>query len=92
MNNEVQQFFNFVKSIYRELPRNMSTVFNYKSQIKLLDINEVNLDNVLSETYSSFQIITEKPNTKETQTVSDKQQIASGDFVIHVIANENLPY
>lgn len=70
MNNEVQQFFNFVKSIYRELPRNMSTVFNYKSQIKLLDINEVNLDNVLSETYSSFQIITEKPNTKETQTVS----------------------
>ena len=47
----------------------MTAIFSYKSQIKLADINEINLDSLLSETYSSFQIITEKPNSKETQIV-----------------------
>lgn len=72
MNNEVQQFFNFVKGVYRELPRNMTAIFSYKPQVKMATINEINLDNLLSETYSSFQIVTEKPNSKENQIVISK--------------------
>lgn len=66
---KVQQFFNFVKNVYRELPQNMSIIFNYKPQIKVLDINEIDLNNLLNEIYSSFQIVTEKTNIKESQTV-----------------------
>lgn len=52
----------------------MSIIFNYKPQIKVLDINEIDLNSLLNETYSTFQIITDKQNAKENQTVSPKQQ------------------
>jgi transformation/transcription domain-associated protein len=42
-------------------------VFNYKPQLKVHDLAELKLERLLSETYSSFQLITEKAITKETQ-------------------------
>lgn len=66
----MQNFFSFVKNIYRDLPRNMNLIFNYRPSVKVTDVTSLNLDHFLNETYSSFQLITEKPNTKENQTVS----------------------
>ena len=47
----------------------MGVIFSYKPQIKLFDISELNLDRLLNETYSALQVVTEKPNSKENQTV-----------------------
>ena len=49
----------------------MGLVFSYKPQIKLHDISEINLEQYLQETYSSFQISIEKLNTKENQIVME---------------------
>jgi transformation/transcription domain-associated protein len=45
----------------------MQLVFNYKPQLKVHDLAELKLERLLGETYSSFQLITEKAITKETQ-------------------------
>jgi hypothetical protein len=46
-------------------------VFNHRSQIKIQEtINELNLEQILNNTFSSIQIICEKQGTnKESQTV-----------------------
>ena len=97
--NEVKQYFNFVKNIYRDLDNNVQLVFNYQSQKKVNDINEINLEKILSETYSSFQIVTEKQvttatankdNTQQTQTITQQQIftiIPRGSMSLKVLAD-----
>lgn len=65
--NEVQKYFNFVKNMYRDLALNINLVFQYKSQIKVHDLTELNVAQILNESFSSFQILTEKYNNKENQ-------------------------
>jgi transformation/transcription domain-associated protein len=66
---EVQQFLNFIKNIYKEFPKNINLVFNFKPQIKVHDISDINIDALLDETFSSFQILTDK-YTKDNQIVT----------------------
>lgn len=79
--NEVQQFFNFVKQIYRELPKNMSNVFKHKSQIKLLELDESTLEQLLNEAYSTVQIHTEKLPNNQNYTI-----IPRGSMSLKVLA------
>jgi transformation/transcription domain-associated protein len=44
-------------------------VFNFKPQIKVHDISDINIDTLLDETFSSFQILTDK-YTKDNQIVT----------------------
>ena len=82
--NEGQQFFTFVKNSYRNLPRNINLIFNYKPQLKVQDINEINLERILSETYTTFQIVAEKQlNAKENQTYN---VIPRGSMSLKVLA------
>lgn len=67
---EVQKFFAFVKNMYRDLAANTSVIFNYRPQIKVHDLSELNKERLLNETYSLFQIVTEKFANKESQIVS----------------------
>lgn len=55
--------------MYRDLASNMNVVFNYRPQIKVHDLAELNKERLLNETYSLFQIVTEKFNNKESQIV-----------------------
>ena len=71
---EVQHFMRFVKYIYVGIEQHMPIVYSYKSKIKVRDLAELNLDNVLAETYSSFQIVTEKSLTTTTATSSQQAQ------------------
>lgn len=65
--NEVQKYFQFVKNMYQDLALNINLVFQYKPQVKVHDLNELNVQQILNESYSSFQILTEKYNNKENQ-------------------------
>ncbi|RNA26929.1 transformation transcription domain-associated [Brachionus plicatilis] len=66
--SEVQQYFKFVKGMYQDLAKNVNLVFQYKSLIKVNDLNELNVTQILNESFSSFQIQTEKANQKENQS------------------------
>ena len=48
-----------MKNIYRALPQNMNMIFNYRPVVKVSDLNGLNLEQFLNETYSSFQIVSE---------------------------------
>ncbi|CAF0709284.1 unnamed protein product [Brachionus calyciflorus] len=65
--SEVQKYFNFVKNMYQDLAQNFHLIFQYKPQIKVKDLNELNVTQILNESYSSFQIQTEKYNQKDNQ-------------------------
>ncbi len=60
---------NFIKNIYKEFPKHINLVFNFKPQIKVHDINDMNIEKLLDETFSSFQILTDK-YTKDNQIVT----------------------
>lgn len=53
--------------MYRDLASNTNLIFNYRPQIKVHDLSELNKERLLNETYSLFQIVTEKFNNKESQ-------------------------
>jgi hypothetical protein len=59
----------------------MSIVFNHKSQIKLNELNESTLERLLSETYSTIQIHTEKLQNSQTYTM-----IPRGTMSLKVLA------
>lgn len=64
--DEVQKFFTFIKNIYLNFPKYLASIFNFKAQIHVKDINDLNLDDILNDTFSSFQILTDK-YTKDNQ-------------------------
>ena len=59
---QVQQFLQFVKNIYKELPNHLHKVFEPRAQIKVKDISEINVDVLLLETFTITTILTEKKN------------------------------
>lgn len=67
--SKVQKYYTFVKNMYQDLASNTNLIFSYKPQIKVHDLNELNKERLLNETYSLFQIVTEKINNKESQIV-----------------------
>jgi len=71
----VQQLFKFVKNLYSEVPNRMNSIFNYKSIVKVSDLSSLNLEHVLSETFTSFQIMTDSKqivNKKKNETKRDR--------------------
>lgn len=62
----IQGFLQFVKSIYSNLPNHMPKIFEPRSQIKVKDLSEVNIDELLKETFTITGIQTEKRNTDGT--------------------------
>ncbi|XP_052224459.1 transformation/transcription domain-associated protein-like isoform X9 [Dreissena polymorpha] len=69
MNDEIQDFLKFVNQIYTNLPKHLSKIFEPRSQTKVKDIAEINVDALLQETYTVTTIITDKKNP-ENQSVS----------------------
>ncbi|KAF7269505.1 transcription-associated protein Nipped-A isoform X2 [Rhynchophorus ferrugineus] len=64
--SEIQRFLEFVKSIYYNLPNHMAKIFEPKSQIKVKDLSEVNIEELLKETFTVTGIQTEKRNEDGT--------------------------
>ena len=57
---QIQQFLQFVKNMYRDLPNHMSKIFERPASIRVSDLSEVNVDALLKETFTITPIHTEK--------------------------------
>ena len=60
INPQIQQFLQFVKNMYRDLPNHMSKIFERPAAIRVSDLSEVNVDALLKETFTITPIHTEK--------------------------------
>lgn len=65
----MQDFLQFVKVIYKDLPNHLHKIFEPRAQLKVKDISEINVEALLAETYTTTTIMTEKKN-QENQPVS----------------------
>ncbi|XP_017777683.1 PREDICTED: transformation/transcription domain-associated protein isoform X2 [Nicrophorus vespilloides] len=65
-NSEIHYFLQFVKTIYSELPTHMSEIFEPRAPIKVKDLAELNIDELLKETFTITSIQTEKRNNDQT--------------------------
>ncbi|KAL3270789.1 hypothetical protein HHI36_021313 [Cryptolaemus montrouzieri] len=59
-NQEIQHFLHFVKSIYSDLPNHMNKIFEPRAPIKVNDLSEVNIEELLKETFTMTTIQTEQ--------------------------------
>ncbi|XP_077513657.1 transcription-associated protein Nipped-A isoform X4 [Amblyomma americanum] len=59
-NPEIQQFLEFVKTIYRELPNHLNAIFEPRPPLKFKDLSELNLEAVLQETFTLTNVQLEK--------------------------------
>lgn len=57
---QIQHFLQFVKSIYQSLPEHMDKIFEPKDPIKVKDLSEINIEALLSVTYTSVSIEVDK--------------------------------
>lgn len=67
---QIQEFLKFVKSIYMELPENINKIFQPRGEIRVKDLSEINVEELLMETFTTTLIKCEKKNPDGT-TVSD---------------------
>lgn len=73
---QIQDFLKFVSQIYTNLPSHLNKIFEPRSQTKVKDIAEINVDALLQETYTMTTIMTDKRNT-DNQSVSVSKHIQS---------------
>lgn len=57
---QIHKFLQWVKGIYSDLPNHLPKIFEPKPTIRVKDLSEVNIDQLLSETYTTTPIHTEK--------------------------------
>ena len=58
-----------MNQIYTSLPSHLNKIFEPRSQIKVKDIAEINIDALLQETFTVTTIMTDKKNA-DNQSVS----------------------
>ncbi|XP_011636974.1 transformation/transcription domain-associated protein [Pogonomyrmex barbatus] len=59
-NPDIQYFLQFVKSVYSELPKNLSKIFEPRSPLRVKDLSEINIEALLKETFTITAIQSEK--------------------------------
>ncbi|KAI4484537.1 hypothetical protein M0804_007103 [Polistes exclamans] len=65
-NPEIQYFLQFVKSVYSELPNNLSNIFEPRPPLIVKDLSEVNIEVLLKETFTITAIQIEKKAADDT--------------------------
>ena len=63
---EVQNFLQFVRSVYKELPRHMEKIFEPRTQVKVKDLSEINISSspALEEIYAVTNFQSDKKNAE----------------------------
>lgn len=59
-NPEIQMFLTFVKTIYSDLPKHLPKIFEPRPPIRVKDLKDLNLEQLLNETYTITPIQAEK--------------------------------
>ncbi|XP_038211764.1 transcription-associated protein 1 isoform X1 [Zerene cesonia] len=57
---DIHKFLQWVKAIYSDLPNHLPKIFEPRPSIRVKDLSEVNIDQLLQETYTTAPIHTEK--------------------------------
>ncbi|XP_069681279.1 transformation/transcription domain-associated protein isoform X3 [Periplaneta americana] len=65
-NPEIQHFLQFVKTIYRELPNHLTKIFEPRPSLRVKDLSEINIDALLTETFTITAIQSEKKTADGT--------------------------
>lgn len=65
-NQEIQFFLTFVKTIYSELPRHLPKIFEPRQSIRVSDVKDLNLEQLLAETYTITTIQVDKKSADGT--------------------------
>lgn len=84
-NEEIQHFLHFVKSIYSDLPNHMNKIFEPKAPIKVGDLSELNLEELLKETFTTTTIQVEKKNKDDVVTITDYNLIPKAVLSLKVL-------
>ncbi|CAG2186713.1 TRRAP [Mytilus edulis] len=83
-NEEIKDFLQFVKNIYNGLPNHLPKIFEPRNQIKVKDVTEINVDQLLQETFTTTTILTDKKNA-DNQNIS-YNIIPKGTLSLKVLA------
>lgn len=67
-NPEIQMFLSFVKTIYSDLPKHLPKIFEPRPAIRIKDLKDLNLEQLLSETYTITPIQAEKKSVEGGST------------------------
>nr|KAG5693698.1 hypothetical protein BaRGS_008340 [Batillaria attramentaria] len=62
MNEEIQDFLQFVKGIYSSLPSHLPKIFEPRPQRKVKDMTEINVELWLQDIYTLTPVVTDKKN------------------------------
>lgn len=63
---QIQQFLSFVKAIYSDLPKHLGKIFEPRAQIRVKELKEINIEHLLSETYTITPIQADKKTADGT--------------------------
>lgn len=69
-NPEIQQFLTFVRQIYSDLPKHLPKIFEPRAGIRVKDLKDLNLEQVLAETYTLTSVQVEKKAPEGASSVS----------------------
>jgi transformation/transcription domain-associated protein len=67
-----------VRNIYSDLPKNLNKIFEPREQIKVKDLKEINLEQLLPEIYSSTTIYVDKQDTEGKATANSFTLLPKG--------------
>lgn len=65
-NQEIQFFLTFVKTIYSDLPKHLPKIFEPRQSIRVSEVKDLNLDQLLAETYTITTIQVDKKSADGT--------------------------
>ncbi|XP_035826346.1 transformation/transcription domain-associated protein isoform X2 [Aplysia californica] len=68
MNEEITEFMKFVKGIYSSLPSHLPRIFEPRSQKKVKDLSDINVEVWLQDIFTMTTVLTDKKNA-ENQSV-----------------------
>lgn len=74
---EIQQFLTYVKTIYSDLPSHLPKIFEPKTPLRVKDIKDINVEQLLPETYTITAIQAEKKGADGKVTAVTVRNFAS---------------
>lgn len=63
---QIQMLMQFVRTVYQELPNHMSKIFEPRPTLRVKDLSEINIEALLTETYTIMTIQSEKKTADGT--------------------------
>lgn len=80
-NQEIQFFLTFVKTIYSDLPKHLPKIFEPRQTIRVSEVKDLNLEQLLAETYTITPIHVDKKSPDGTAATVRMNKINLMNFL-----------